>query len=184
MTDLYELGADDSPVPQSLIDRQKAALTKLNDALYSALATYKVKVGLGKWGLGLVGYILYSADDPAQAQYDVDNWHTGALKWQTDGANALLEGKITEAAWVDWGLRLAKNAEEIGAKLADSGILSRAKSFAEGMPAAMKKVLGKGLGSIIPDPPGGGSWKPWIIGGGALAGLFLVTKIVMAVREK
>jgi len=190
----WELGAMDeeeigAAVAEATIKKMVDAMVKINDDLFRALGSYKAQVLAGRWLIPVgIGFLIYSADDVPHATWEVENWHTGALKWMTEGASALRKGTITEKQWGDLGLVFAKNAEGMLTKLRDASGITRAKQFAAGMPAAFQTVLkktgeaaGEGLKAI-------GSGLPWwLIAGGLVIGTVVVlgafTDTVRAVRD-
>jgi len=171
----WELGAMDdeeigAAIAEASIKKLIDAMTKINDDLYRALGSYKAQVLAGRWLGGPIGMIIYSADDVPHATWEVENWHTGALKWMTEGATALRKGLITEKQWGDLGLVFAKNAEGMLVKLRDASGITRAKQFAATMPAAFKTVLkaaGEGAGAGLKAIGAGLPWWVFVIGGTA-----------------
>lgn len=172
-TDYYEIGSmsDDEIVGaenEEVLTAKIREMTVINDGLYAALAAYKSAVKLGRWGGGAIGLIVYSADDVDHATWEVENWHAGALKWQTDGAQGVRDGKVTPEAWGAWGIRLSESAREIASRLQDAGLASRTKQFVSTMPAAFGKTVAtvaKGTGSIATSILGEIPWWVWGIGG-------------------
>ncbi len=187
--DLYELGSmDDDEIVgaanEETISSKVKEMVRINDDLYKALASYKLAVSLGRWTSPL-GALLYATDDIERATYEVENWHTGALKWMTDGAQAVRDGKVAPEAWGEWGIRLSESAREVGAKLNDSGIVSRAKSFASTMPESFKKaaqIFAKGAGTIAKPFLAEIPWWIWVVGGGI--GLVVVLNAIGGVTRE
>lgn len=189
--DIYDLGAmDDDEIigamNEKTIDSAIAAMVKINDGLYSALSSYKAAVTLGRW-TSPVGLLLYSADDVGHAEWEVENWHTGALKWMTEGAKGVREGTIKPEDWGDLGVRFSESAKEIASKLADVGLATRAKQFASTMPESFRKVVhgaAKGAGSIVGPILGEIPWWVWGIAGtiGAIALLNAFSGAARSVR--
>lgn len=192
--DYYDLGAMDEEEiigveNEETISKKVKEMVEINDSLYRALATYLALVSAGKWTetvlpLAPIGILFYSADDLDHAKWEVENWHTGALKWMTDGAQALREGKVSSQDWGEWGLRLAGSAKEIAARLNDSGLVSRAKSFVSTMPDSFRKTLhaaAKGAGAIARPLLGEIPWWVWA-GGGVIAFVFVANAVGNAAR--
>jgi hypothetical protein len=171
----WELGAMDdeeigAAVAEVTIKKMVSAMTKINEDLYRALGSYKMQVAAGRWLGGPIGLLIYSADDVEHATWEVENWHTGALKWMTEGTNALRKGTITEKQWGDMGLVFAKNAESMLTKLRDASGITRAKQFASTMPAAFQTVLkaaGGAAGAGLKAIGAGLPWWVFVIGGTA-----------------
>ena len=201
--DPYELGAmSDEEISgeaqESILKRKIEEMIKLNEGLFAALKTYEDAIKRNAWyGMSAGPFapiasaalgILYAAEDMSKARWDVENWHTGALKWMTDGAQAVREGKIKESDWGGWGIRLSESAKEIAAKLADTSLVKRAKEFASTMPQAFAKTVseaGKGVAQITKPLLGQIPWWAWGIGGtvAAIYVLRAVSDTVRAIKE-
>lgn len=162
-------------VDETQISGQVSAMVDINDGLISSLADYKLSVLTGRW-LIPGGAIVYAADDTSRADYEVENWRTGALKWMGDGAQGVRDGTVTWEAWATWGISLSDEAAGIAGRLNDAGLWTRTRQFAAGMPKSLGIVVGSvvdAAGQVIAPALGaaGNLLKPlvpWIAGGIAL----------------
>ena len=123
--------------------------------------------------------LIYSADDVKHAEWEVENWHTGALKWMVEGAAMLRSGKIEEAAWVKLGATFAKNAEVMLGKLRAGDAITRAKQFGSALPAAMKTTVKAAAGGLKEGINAVGAGLPWwLIGIGVVVAVVAVSGAV------
>lgn len=121
-----------APTPGQIVTDRVAAMVKVNDALYAALAAFRSSP---------------LSTNVDRMIYEVENWHTNALKWM-ESAEAASKTEAQFKGWKTWGLTLSRSADDIGSRMGSSTVGSAVYSFMSNFPASLgivTKTVVKGV---------------------------------------
>lgn len=124
-----------APTPGQIVTERVAAMVKVNDVLWAALAKFEQSA---------------TATNKARIRYEVENWHTNAKKWM-DSADEASKSDAKFKGWRAWGATISKSADDIGSKMGSSTIGSAVYDFMANFPTSLgvvTKTAVKGVTSI------------------------------------
>lgn len=110
-----------APTPGQIVTDRVSAMVKVNDALYAALAGFRSSA---------------TSTNVDRMIYEVENWHTNALKWM-ESAEAASKTEAQFKGWKTWGLTLSRSADDIGSRMSSSTVGSAAYDFAANFPSSL-----------------------------------------------
>lgn len=110
-----------APSAGQIVNDRVTALVAVNTALYDALARFNASA---------------NSTDNERMTYEVEAWHTNALKWM-ESATEASQDPTKFAGWRKWGLTLARDADGIFGRLNNSTWTNYLLNFAKTFPSAV-----------------------------------------------
>lgn len=121
-----------APTPGQIVTDRVSAMVKVNDALYAALGAFRSST---------------TSTNVDRMVYEVENWHTNALKWM-ESADAASKTEEQFKGWRAWGVKISRSADDIGSRMGSSTVGSAVYDFAANFPASLgivTKTVVKGV---------------------------------------